>query len=215
MKTFDFFVEEYVFSHNVVFRDRIDIINVVLGTIKYVNTMSLEELKLAENGEIEVTIHVDKMSRVFICKDAKIHTFQFPFTIIEENGSLSVYFNELVLDSKVSSILSSIFNNNSLFSESIDIMLDVFIDAMKEYEIEHKYYTESIWAIVIWLLSFEPGYLRYDYDPERQDGEYHPLNHLDIYYTNRNTFKLGLEESVDKYGLINILDINEKCKFLK
>lgn len=214
MKTFDFFVEEYIFGYKLIFRDKIDIINVILNIIKYVNTMSLEELKLSRIGEIEVTIHVDKMSRVFICKNEKIHSFQFPFTITEEDEMLRVYFNELELDSKVSSILSSIFEQSSLLSESIDIMLDVFIDTMNEYDIENKYYTESIWEIVVWMLYFEPSYLRYDYDPERQEGEYHPLNHIDIYYTNKSTFKLGLNEGVDKYDLINILDINKKCKFL-
>lgn len=215
MKSFHFFVDDYVFGNSVVFRDKIDIVNVLLGTVKYINTMALEEINSIVAGEIELIIHVDKMSRVFICKDAKIHTFQFPFTVSEENGNLRAYYNGFELDSKVSSILSSIFIRLSSFIESIEIMLDLFIDTMKEYEIENKYYTACCWELVVYLLSFEPGYLRYDYDSERQNGALHPLNHLDIFYTNKSTFKLGLEENIDKYKFINILDINKECKFLK
>lgn len=39
----------------------------------------------------------------------------------------------------------------------------------------------------------------------------HPLNHIDFYYTNSNTFKLGITNKISLKKSIEIIDINKKC----
>ncbi|WP_144034144.1 hypothetical protein [Sporomusa silvacetica] len=56
---------------------------------------------------------------------------------------------------------------------------------------------------------------QYDYDVEREDGKKHPLNHLNIYYTGKNTFKVGLPQEINNGQIIDLLNLNTECKFLK
>ena len=64
------------------------------------------------------------------------------------------------------------------------------------------------------VLSFEIGYLRYDYDERYNNGDIHPLNHLDINFTNGSTFKLGLKEKINQTVLDDIVDTGTNCHYL-
>lgn len=215
MKLYQFNVNEYLIGGSTAIREKLDIIKLLIGTIKYISSVTLNALPSLPHSDITVIIYVDKMSRIFYCQDEKIYTMQFPFSITEENGKLKIYYNEYELDSMITTILASIFNHNSEFNESLESMAEVYYNTMKEYEVEGEIYNELCWDIFLYLLSFESGYLRYDYDIERQDPMTHPLNHLDIYYSNKNTFKIGLVKKIDNNDLIDLLDINTNCKFLK
>ena len=73
---------------------------------------------------------------------------------------------------------------------------------------------DQIWQILKELLVFESGYLRYDYDKERENGNLHPLNHLDINYSSNATFKIGINNTIDCNTFIDILDINTDSYFI-
>ena len=68
----------------------------------------------------------------------------------------------------------------------------------------------------MFLLSFEPGYLRYDYDDNegRVDEKTHPINHIDIFFSGNNTFKVGLRKRIVFDDLKKIVDINDVCYYL-
>lgn len=215
MKKYKFITIDYSIGVVSSIREKQDIILLLLNTIKYVSSSTLKELTSVTDGDIKLVIYVDKMSRVFYCKEEKIHTFQFPFSIIEEDGKLKVYHNEYELDSKVSSILIAIFQSGRRFNESLEYVFDVFMETMKDFEIADNSFEKFCWDLVVCLLTFESGYLRYDYDDERDDVKKHPLNHLDIYYSNKNTFKIGLDVKMNSDDLLNLLDINENCRYLK
>ncbi len=51
-------------------------------------------------------------------------------------------------------------------------------------------------------------------DKENEDGEYHPLMHLDVYYSNRNTFKIGCRSQMEMEQFMNLLDLNSDCYYL-
>ena len=214
MKTYIFNTSDYAIGAISSIREKIDIILLLLNTIKYVSSSTLEELTSVTQKEIVVVIHIDKMSRVFYCKEEKIHTFQFPFSIIEKDGKLKIYRINYELDSKATSILMDIFQNGDQFNESLEYVFDIFMDTMNDFEVTEINY-KIYWDLIVYLLTFESGYLRYDYDEEREDGNRHPLNHLDIYYSNKNTFKIGLDKKMNNADLINLIDINKECKILK
>ncbi|KJS10713.1 MAG: hypothetical protein VR67_17740 [Peptococcaceae bacterium BRH_c8a] len=215
MKSYQFLINDYLIGWRMAIREKADIILLLINTIRYLNYLTLDKLETVPNADIQLIIHVDKMSRILLCKEEKIHTFQFPFLISEEDNKLVVYYKGRDLDSKVSSIISTIFKKSVLFNESIDSMFDLYLDAMREYEITDNLQSDFCWDLVMHLLSFEPGYLRYDYDYDREDDILHPLNHLDFYYTNNNTFKIGLNGSINNNDLIRLLDINQHCKYLR
>ncbi len=163
-----------------------------------------------------ISLHIDKMSRLFIDRNESIHTFQFPFSLSEEDssGMLKIFYEEIELESKVTSILLSIFGGDNQCFTSIEAMIDEFCDIMDDFSISSDQERNAYWRIFQFLLLFEPGYLRYDYDPANCNGNRHPLNHVDLYYTGNNTFKLGLHNRINSSQLMDILDINTECLFL-
>ena len=44
------------------------------------------------------------------------------------------------------------------------------------------------------MFRAEPGYIRFDHDPEREKADLHPLNHVDINYSTYSTYKIGLKD---------------------
>ena len=73
---------------------------------------------------------------------------------------------------------------------------------------------EIVVTILTRLLTFDVGYIRYDYDEEHYNGRIHPLHHLDINYTNQSTYKIGLNQSLDILEFKSIIDNQKECWFL-
>ena len=68
--------------------------------------------------------------------------------------------------------------------------------------------------LVEYLFVCEPGYLRFDYDQDNENGALHPLNHIDINYSDYGSYKIGLSESIDYLKFIDILNIKTNCYYL-
>ena len=64
------------------------------------------------------------------------------------------------------------------------------------------------------MLSFEPGYIRYDIDEQNENGTLHPLHHLDVNYSAYGAYKIGLNAKLVNGYFENILDISTDCCFL-
>ena len=69
---------------------------------------------------------------------------------------------------------------------------------------------------------FEDGYVRFDNDPEeynraKNEGREHthPENHIDVFYNNGNTFKLGLKRKSTPDEFIDYFNSKTDCKYLK
>lgn len=195
-----------------VFRNKNDIIRIIINYVKFITVMDLE---FDESKEIQSILYIDKMSRLFISNDKSIHSFQFPFYVSKVNEEFKVYSKDLEMDSKATSLILSFFE---MFdgSESMDDMYDCFIKVLDEYNVKNPVNENMYWNAIYELLIFEPGYVRYDIDfSDRMDLVNHPPYHLDINYNNASTFKIGLSKELDFDEFINILNINEKCYFLK
>ena len=81
-------------------------------------------------------------------------------------------------------------------------IIETLIDSIELFDILNR------------LITYEYGYIRYDYDFEHANGNFHPLNHLDINYLNTNQYKLGLDNKLNVEQFIDILDLNTDCYFL-
>ena len=93
-----------------------------------------------------------------------------------------------------------------------------FIEPIDKMESEIDY----IWELLKGLLMFEDGYVRFDNDPEeynraKNEGREHthPENHIDVFYNNGNTFKLGLKRKSTPDEFIDYFDSETNCKYLK
>lgn len=192
-------------------RNRMDILYLILDTINLLSFDCIEE-----NQKGKLIIKVDKMSRIFIYLDEKYFSFIFPFSLEEKDmGKYYIYDNtlDLEIDNKIISLLRSMLRKIDYASQSLEEILEsIYYDSMdEEYS---SFDMDSGWRIIMKLLTAEPGYIRCDFDMERQNGRIHPLNHLDINYSTGCSYKLGLKKRWDLQEFIDMLDISTECRYV-
>lgn len=149
---------------------------------------------------------VDKMSRLFFFQAGRYYSVAFPLTVIIEGNEvteITTYSGqnlEYVNISAVISILDSEFFRNH--PSLLDFPLEPFsIEAMGIYFLEE-------------IMLFEPSYIRYDNDPKNVNEKLHPLDHLDINYSQSGTYKLGLPGSITTDYFENLQNINSICSYV-
>lgn len=165
-----------------------------------------------------IILRVDKMKRLFFVIENKMFSFNFPFNVEVKDGENNPVIYDTNTDLEINaqnlSVIKSVFEdtfykNNKQGILDLDAELLLIIDNFGERQ--HK---DQIWQILKNLLIFESGYLRYDYDSERENGNLHPLNHLDINYSSNGTFKIGIHNTINCNTFIDILDINTDSYFI-
>lgn len=196
-------------------RKKEDIISLLLNTLKiFMSVLPVEETNCQSNNKL--ILNVDKMSRLFYSIENKIFTINFPFSVykVESIDFLKLKYNNIEIDSYISSLLISIFEENETFS--------IPFDNMKEFVLQHM--AENGWNeadpqdvcdIIKKLIVFETGYLRYEYDKLHANARIHPQNHIDFYYESNNEIKVGLDNRIDSKWLVDFSNINTECKFIK
>ena len=157
-----------------------------------------------------LTIAVSAMSRLFCETDPgkKAFSVGFPFKLKEEGGE-RVFRSRgnYLLDSKTTSeILALVAEGNAL--DRSDFY--TFVEAVEEITAGD----ESIWGLLRELMLAEDGYVRYDWDVERKDGNRHPEHHFDVCYSSEATYKVGLSAPVNQQVFIDVLDLETDCHFL-
>ena len=192
----------------------------------HIITLMLEAIPLLTYGDIlenptnnYVVLRVDKMKRLFFVIEDKVYSFNFPFNIEikagERNPIIYDPVSDLELDALNLTILRSAHEEMFYQDDGKGDILDLdseLIQVIDCFDTNHN--KDIIWKIFKMLLTFEAGYLRYDYDEKRENGKLHPLNHLDINYSSEGTFKIGINNKVDYNTFIDILDIRTDCYFI-
>lgn len=175
--------------------------------------MNVYDWDMKDTGHGFLILNVDKMSRLFF-RDAvgeKVFSIHFPFftQAISEAIDSPLEFtakNGEVLDERCTSDLISVFSSgHGLFDE------DEYFDAVSDGSSHRK----ELKDILMDLLSYESGYIRFDQDPANEAGNRHPLNHIDVFYSQSTTFKLGLDKKPRFDEITDILDRNTDCYFLR
>lgn len=162
----------------------------------------------------KVTLAIDKMSRLFFEKDEKYYSIVFPFNTYKNGNKLNFTFQNIDVDSQlISNVISTIKCDSFQNRCSLD-----FADAMFDFESE----LEDFWVFLRELILIEDGYIRFDKDIEgynrakaKGKEHRHPANHYDLYYSNKASFKVGLENEIVMSDFIDLLDIKTDCKYLK
>ena len=190
-------------------RTKRDLILLVLHVIR----MMESDLVKSEpsNGMVYIVIH--KMNRMFFLLPEKMFSIQFPFGMETDNKKVKRFFDYetgMMLDSLLLSKLILLFE----FLDRSQTFDEFFDEIMSAGETGECCNSDAIWNLVKRLLSYDAGYLRYDYDEEHEKGNFHPVNHLDINYENAATFKIGVHERLDRERFQNLLDVTTECEFL-
>lgn len=239
MKKISFYLTHTLYDQaNVNIREKSDVLGLLLNTIPniFVNNKNDSGLGTCE-------IIVDKMSRIIftLINDDKIYkkfSFNFPFTLKEnyEVDEDDIFYNKwIIVDSEgeritnqTISILKILFEDDAFVDRiHLDIEpLDFYeqiLQAIKEVELDVTISDNYIWRLIRYLYLFEPGYLRYDYDDteSRRNAITHPLHHLDFYFSNNVTLKLGIADDERQYrgwktdSFETLLNNNKPCYYLK
>ncbi|HJV85220.1 MAG TPA: hypothetical protein VJ698_07065 [Noviherbaspirillum sp.] len=208
-KQFHLDIDEYQASTYLsAIRSKRDIVVLWMETIK---NFLVGQPAVGPKVSARLTIHVDKMSRLFCTSEGgkKIFSVGFPFSVSFGDEQFRFLSREGVeIDSRVSSNIIALIGSKEIFGTQD---FSGFIDPI----LEMSEYDPQLWTLIRELMIAEDGYIRYDWDEIRQDGHRHPLHHLDIYYSSASTFKVGLGTQLDQSSLMSILDLATDCHYLK
>lgn len=192
-------------------RTREEAILLLLYTIRMFDVSNY----LTEERSEKIKISVDKMNRIFYLFERKIFSMQFPFCIDDgsEKDNIIIYHNMtgMVINPRVLSFLIEAFEK--MHRKEMDF--ETFFEIIMETDIDdNEFTTKEKWLLISHLLKYDLGYIRYDIDPEHENGRMHPLNHLDICFDNSVAYKIGLNKEIEFNDFKNILDITTECWYI-
>ncbi len=207
MKRFDFPLDTFQTSRLIgSVRGKKDIIILWMNAIKLITVyVKPKDEQIAGH----LVLHVDKMSRLFIETGTKSFSVSFPFTIYERNHILEFGTSAYPeIDSKATSDILSLIHGQDVFqSSSVLAFADPLIELTGDQDL--------IWQLLRDLMLVDDGYIRIDHDPHREDGALHPLDHVDIFYSQSATFKIGLGGRVGLDIFHDILNTRSDCHYLR
>jgi len=164
--------------------------------------------------------YYEKLRRLFWGNpNNSIHSLHVPFIIdIRTDNSLIVrtthnielkyeYFDELLF-------LFRNIKKHDYSQHSIEGLDNEFSDMLQEHQIHGRKEIENLWNVFCILSTFEPGYIRYDYDIEHENGRIHPRYHLDANYDKNGTYKIGLHDTFSIDDFSDLIDKSTNCYFL-
>ena len=216
MKRFNFDLYPELVDYTDSIRDKQTIVRIIVGITRFLINATLcdlvDESMPIEKGKIRIVICVDKMSRVFLIDGDKIHSFCFPFTLEINDDIFNITFEHISITSASCSVLSTVFND-SFEGKSIEYVMERYWDITTDFEVgtDNK---ENYGHLIVYMLLFEPGYLRLDYDKDNESEGTHPLNHIDVNYANPNTYKIGLSNKWTCERMIDFVNIKKPCSVI-
>ena len=159
-----------------------------------------------QQNESKLKLVVDKMSRMFFYKDTKYFSISFPLNMVisgSEVVEITTYSGKLVDNKSISAVISILNSSHFLLNPSL---IDFYIE---------PYDIESVGVFLLEeIFQFEPSYIRYDHDPENVNGKLHPIDHIDINYSQYSTYKLGLNQTITHDYFENIQNVRTDCSFI-
>ncbi len=190
-------------------RRQLDFVKLILNSSKILLT-PLPDIRGKESN-CYLELRISKMSRLFFFDKDKHFSVHYPFNVEKNNEMvISCPILNITLDSKIISETISISkefekNNSSLINTYLSI-------DSEEWKVNPL---DDAFSLFEWLLTTEASYIRYDYDKKNEKGEFHPLHHLDINFSQRGAYKIGLEQSMPAPHFVDMLDITKECFFIR
>ncbi|EMQ4857014.1 hypothetical protein AAIB78_001629 [Morganella morganii] len=188
-------------------RTKTDVIEILMRALK---TISVYTDPTRDKIRGQLKLHISKMSRIFFFSEEKYYSLAFPF-ILDVVGDEFVFRSTEVesVDSFITSKVLSVINDPSYINSSLWAFFEPLLD------LEEQQTIPGFWPFFKMLLTYEDGYIRYDIDDVRENGKLHPLYHFDVFYSNHPTFKIGLNQHYTNDEMIDFLNRETDCWYLK
>ena len=192
-------------------RTREEAILLLLYTIRMFDV----SIFLTDERSEKVKISIDKMNRIFYLLEGKMFSMQFPFCIVDSSNqdNFRIYHNITgnAINSMVLSFLIEVFEKMNRKEMDFDTIFEVIVGSEVN---DDNFTTKEKWLLILHLLKYDLGYIRYDIDPEHENEKMHPLNHLDICLDTAATYKIGLNKKIEFDDFKNILDRTNECWYI-
>lgn len=189
-------------------RNKEDVVLLLMNSIKFVHSAIY---KNPDNPIAEMVLRVDKHSRLFFFGDKKSFSVTFPFFVYKDEHKHSFVFSSAdipSIDSRITSAVIATIKDRETFDSREAL---AFVDPLLELEDV----SSSFWPFFLKLLTFEAGYIRYDFDAEYENEDLHPLIHYDIFYSAAATCKIGLRHELERDKMIDLLDTTTACHYFE
>lgn len=222
-KIFEFSINQKVYD---LLCRRIKLKSHLIELLIEIASLIIVNVPVKDEGFGKFIIFMDKMRRIFFSikePSAEVYkhfSFNFPLKVSKEYGKfrLETITGEVKIESYHIAILRSICANGAFDEKECrhGLLLDfsqLVESTFLDLGMQMQYHERDLNQILMELFTFEPSYIRYDYDEKNQNGRIHPLNHLDIFYTQSTTFKLGCEQ-LELNKFMDILDSETECEYI-
>ncbi len=157
----------------------------------------------------ELLLSVSKRSRLFLFSENKYYSIGFPFFVDERDGMLRFSTKHIQsVDSKITSDVISVLSSQEKFDSSSGLE---FIEPVVDIEDSEP----GFWPFLLGLLMYEDGYVRYDHDPKHENGDLHPLNHYDFFYSSFTNCKVGLRNKLNDTEMVDLLTPDTACHYIE
>lgn len=202
---YKFYINRSLYFDMPAVRDKISAIKTVISTTKYIIIGAARKSRRQAN-DVEVIMHTSgRMRRVIYCINDKFISMAFPF----DYKNNKFFFNGVEVDNEVISIINSFIE-----CEHVSSACNFSLEALFDHD-ANLVENQNAFFVFIGLLMSEDGYIRYDFDPEHDNGFRHPACHLDLNYSTPASFKLGLQNSISCSTFMDIVDNGKDRKVLR
>lgn len=205
-------VPEYYMASFCAVRNSFDNFINVLKIAEIINTCNHCLAGEDRNG-FDIAIFTGEYKRVLIKKSNGYFSMSIPFQVIENEKH--IVFSYDPLEEEVSGRFISVMRNiiNTIDGGYIsheDIILSLTESFNLNVQDAVKYY-DSFAS----LISDDHGYFRFDDDVANARGNIHPRYHVDVFYKNTTSIKIGCHDKDDELNYFySLVDCNIPKKYL-
>lgn len=193
-------------------RNRMDVIKIVIKTCELIIDEQYSICEHIRDVKDKSFIYMDKMKRIVISTENQLFSIGFPFNVDIDNVKITYLNNTITINNHILSVIESLINVLDERCSIEEILEKIWEEEGFEQASDAEKY--SICTLITVLLSYEVGYIRYDYDDVHENGKLHPLNHFDVNYSTNTTYKIGANKKLDIELFLKLLDITSECLYL-
>lgn len=185
---------------------RCQILAILLEAIRFIYSYKDEYDRKVQKDDASMQLYVDKTNRLYFFQKCRKYSVYFPFQIETFDDKLSFSYKGIIFDSQIISLLISVLSE--MKTPEWDL-----IDSFSSFDGLGEFDCYEIINIFVNLCSEESGYVRYDNDEtgfadaeKKGRGYLHPIHHLDVFYTEKASMKLGFNKEITEEHLIEYLN---------
>lgn len=193
-------------------RNRMDVIKIVIKACEFIIDEQYSICEHIRDVKDKSFIYMDKMKRIVISTENQLFSIGFPFNVDIDNVKITYLNNTITINNHILSVIESLINVLDERCSIEEILEKIWEDEGFEQASDAEKY--AICTLITVLLSYEVGYIRYDYDDVHENGKLHPLNHFDVNYSTNTTYKIGANKKLDIELFLKLLDITSECLYL-